>query len=205
MPPATFNSPQIQGTFRLVRATVGCSGERVDANRNNIDAVELDPDCDRYPDLAATLAYWRSKCRGRFAPTRADIDPADIVAVLPRVMVAEVSYDPLDFRYRLAGTGIRSIHGEELTNKRAVDLAPPAFGRMIQAHYELAVARRAPLLHLLRLDFDKAERSYVRMILPLSEDGRRVDRLMIVESHEQNTHELREFFDQVRAGETPGR
>ena len=173
----------------------------MDAKRNSIDAVELDLDCGRYPDLAKTLAYWRSKCRGRFAPTRHDIDPVDIVGVLPRVMLAEVSYDPLDFRYRLAGTGIRSIHGEELTNKRAGDLMPPEFGRMIHAHYELAVARRMPLLHLLRLDFDNAQRSYVRLILPLSEDGRVMDRLMLVESHEENTEELREFFDQVRAGE----
>lgn len=177
----------------------------MDATRNSIDAVELVLDCDRYPDLAMALAYWRSRCRGRFAPTRADIDPIDLVAVLPRVMMAEVSYDPLDFRYRLAGTGIRSIHGEELTSKRAIDLTPPEFGRMIHAHYELAVARRTPLLHLLRLDFDNAQRSYVRLILPLSEDGQTIDRLMIVESHEENTRELREFFDQVRATEKDDR
>jgi hypothetical protein len=174
----------------------------VDAPRSSIDAVELDLDCDRYPDLTTALAYWRSRCHGRFAPSRADIDPIDIVAVLPRVMMAEVSYDPLDFRYRLAGTGIRSIHGEELTNKRARDLMPPEFGQMIHAHYQLAVARRTPLLHLLRLDFDNAQRSYVRLILPLSEDGQTIDRLMLVESHEENTQELREFFDQVRGGQT---
>lgn len=174
-------------------------------NRSSIDAVELDLDRDRYPDLAFVLGYWRSKCRGRFAPARGDIDPGEIVSILPRVMMADVSYDPLDFRYRLAGTGIRSIHGEELTSKRARDLAPPDFGRMIHDHYELAVARRAPMLHLLRLDVDNAERSYGRMILPLSEDAQRVDRLMIAESHEQNTHELRTFFEQARVREQDSR
>ena len=166
----------------------------------SIEAVELDLDCDRYPVLAAALQYWRSKCAGRFAPARGDIDPADMVAVLPRIMMVEVSYDPLDFRYRLAGTGIRSIHGEELTSKRARDLTPPAYGRLIHQHYALAVTRRAPILHLVRLDVDNADRSYVRMILPLSEDGQRIDRLLIAESHEQNAHELRTFFDQARAG-----
>ena len=36
---------------------------------------------------------------------------------LPRVMMAEVSHDPLEFRYRVAGTGTFRVHGEELTGK----------------------------------------------------------------------------------------
>jgi hypothetical protein len=42
----------------------------------------------------------------RFAPRRADIDPADLVASLSRITLSDVrrAGTSIDFRYRLAGT-----------------------------------------------------------------------------------------------------
>src|SRR5258708_14208087 len=71
-----------------------------DAGR--MHAIELDPACDRFPDLLPVRAYWDGKRQGRFAPRRADIAPMDLVAALPRIMLADVLTDPLDFRYRLS-------------------------------------------------------------------------------------------------------
>jgi PAS domain-containing protein len=59
-----------------------------------------------YPDLPDALEYWERKRGARFAPARADIEPLDLVQVLPRIMLAEVAHDPVEFRYRLSGTGI---------------------------------------------------------------------------------------------------
>ena len=63
--------------------------------REDVQAAELDlaDDLARYPDLRFALEYWTGKCRGRFAPSRADIDPAEIVSILPRVMLADVEHD----------------------------------------------------------------------------------------------------------------
>jgi hypothetical protein len=58
-----------------------------------------------YPDLAEALDYWEQKRGARFAPARADIEPLDMVQALQRIMLADVTYDPLEFRYRLSGTG----------------------------------------------------------------------------------------------------
>jgi hypothetical protein len=159
-----------------------------------VEALELDPTTDRYPDLQRVLVYWQRRRGGRFAPSRADIDPAELVAVLPRIMLADVLDEPLDFRYRLAGTGIRNVHGNDMTGRSPRELEPPAYGDLIFAHYCEAVRRRAPLLHLIVLDAHQCSRSYARLLLPLSSDGERVTMLMAVDSKEQNSQALKDYF-----------
>jgi len=135
---------------------------------SRVEAVELDPTSERYPDLRRVHAYWGDRCQARFAPRRADIDPADLVAVLPRVMLADVLTEPLDFRYRLSGTAITDVHSLNLTAKSPRDLMPTAYGALIHDHYCQAVSRREPLLHLIVLDTIERSRSYARLLLPLS-------------------------------------
>ena len=159
-----------------------------------VRAVELDIDCNRYPEITAVLAYWRAKKGSRAFPARADIDPLEFTRALPRVMMVDVSYEPLEFRYRVAGTGLFSMHGQELTGKRARELEPPEFGALIHRHYAEAIDRRAPMLHLIELTLDDLTTSYARLILPLSGDGTVIDRLMTVEAHEDHAQELQQFF-----------
>ena len=162
-----------------------------------VRAVELDIDIDakRYPEITRALRYWRAKRGERALPSRADIDPLDLSADLPRVMMAEVTYDPLDFRYRVAGTGTFRVHGEELTGKHPRELQPPEFGALIYRHYCEAVTRRAPILHLIQLNVGDVESSYARIILPLSNDGQTVDRLLTVECYEDHMDDLQRFFE----------
>jgi len=166
---------------------------------STVRAVELDIDCGRYPEIAEVLAYWRAKKGDRAFPARADIDPLEFPRALPRVMMAEVSYDPLEFRYRVAGTGLFAMHGQELTGKLARELQPPEFGALIHRHYAEAVDRRAPMLHAIELTLDHLTTSYARLILPLSGDGGVIDRLITVEAHEDRAHELQKFFEQTKA------
>lgn len=161
-------------------------------------AVELDIDCGRYPEIDRALAYWREKKAGRELPSRADIDPLEIAKSLPRVMMTEVHYDPLEFRYRLAGTGLFAVHGQELTGMRAQDLQPPEFGALIHRHYCDAVERRAPILHVIELRTDDVTTSYARIILPLSSDGSVIDRLLTVETHEDHADDLTKFFAETK-------
>src|ERR1043165_4353887 len=98
---------------------------------STVRAVELNVDCGRYPEIAEVLDYWRAKKGDREFPSRADIDPLEFPRALPRVMMVEVSYDPLEFRYRVAGTGLFAMHGQELTGKLARELQPPEFGALI--------------------------------------------------------------------------
>ena len=168
------------------------------AKPSAVRAVELDVDCGRYPEIAQVLEYWRVKKGDRAFPARADIDPLEFVRTLPRVMMVDVTYDPLEFRYRVAGTGIFAIHGQELTGKRARDLEPPEFGAEIHRHYCEVIERRAPMLHLIELTMDYITTSYARLILPLSSDGERIDRLMTIDAHEDHRDDLQKFFEETK-------
>lgn len=168
----------------------------------DIQAAELDLDKDlsRYSDLLFVLDYWKGKRRDRFAPARADIDPAEIVKILPRVMLADVERDAdgkIDFRYRLSGTGICNVHQSDLTGQRPLSLDPPPYGELVDRHYRTAVERRSPLAHVIALRTSGKSASYARIILPLSADGETVDMLMTVDSAMQNT--LFEFLETIEA------
>ena len=162
-----------------------------------VEAVELDIAANPYPDLQRVLAYWMAQRGERFAPRRLDIDPVDLVEVLPRVMLVDIEAEPFDFRYRLAGTGICALHGTDLTGHRPRELIPPAYGALIDAHYREAVTRRAPMLHLIVLDTLDRSRAYARLLLPLSEDGRRVTMLMSIDNKEPSGNPLRRFFEKL--------
>ena len=167
----------------------------------HVASLELDSERERarYPDLMDIRAYWNTKRRDCFAPKRADIDPADLKHVLPRIMLADVSSDgSLDFRYRLSGTAINAILSGEYTGKRPRDLAPPAYGAMIHDHYCLAVQRREPLFHVVMLDSVERLVTYTRLLLPLSEDGETVTMLIAVHSKKEDTRALQEFFVKSR-------
>jgi hypothetical protein len=168
----------------------------MNAKPSIVRAVELDIDTKRYPEISRALAYWRAKRGARLLPSRADIDPLDLSVDLPRVMMAEVSHDPLEFRYRVAGTGTFRVHGEELTGKHPRELQPPEYGKLIFTHYSEAVARRMPILHLIQLNVGDVSTSYARIILPLSNDGMKVDRLLTVECYEDNIDDLQRFFEE---------
>lgn len=57
--------------------------------------------------------YWTSKCAGRPAPSRSDIEPGDIRTLLPSVFICELS-DTNQLSFRLAGTGLCNLYGREL-------------------------------------------------------------------------------------------
>ena len=140
-----------------------------------------------FPDLEAVLAYWRSRCAGRFAPRRSDLDPpVDLPAVLPRIMLVDVLHDPLDFRYRLSGTGICDVDGRDLTGLSPKELNPPEYGQLVWRHYVGCVQDPQPVAHRFHVELADKLRRYVRLLLPLSEDGKAVTMLMAVDSERQN-------------------
>jgi hypothetical protein len=58
----------------------------------------------RSPVNRMSYQYWKEKRGARAMPARGDVDPAEIVKILPHVFLLDVRHEPLDFRYRLVGT-----------------------------------------------------------------------------------------------------
>ena len=67
----------------------------------------------RHPISIALLTYWDEKRGDRPCPARKEIEPADIARHLPHVLIAEQDSEGI-WRFRLAGTAICTLAGQEL-------------------------------------------------------------------------------------------
>lgn len=60
--------------------------------------------------------YWRTKADAAGSvPRRRDIDPTELPDLLPNLMLLDVEYNPLRFRYRLVGTRVVDFSYHDFT------------------------------------------------------------------------------------------
>lgn len=138
---------------------------------------------DAHPDIRKIRDYWRRMGGGGARlPARRQLDPADIVALLPSVWLFDVVPTPAGprFRYRLQGTHIVRMLGRS-SKGRWIDEADPVFpGSQAEASMRFCVAEKRPhwrrgapvLFHAER--FGELE----RVIMPLASDGANPDMLL---------------------------
>jgi hypothetical protein len=104
-----------------------------------LDAPEL-------AGIAALAAYWDRKRGARALADRADIDPTEIVPLLPHLVICETLDGGADFRVRLFGTGLVELVGEERTGKClsefGIDCDPPTQAGIVRRRW-MDVTRRA--------------------------------------------------------------
>jgi hypothetical protein len=131
-----------------------------------------------HPQLRALLGYWLKKKGERRAPTRADIDPSEIVPLLPHVGLVDVVRDPLRFRFRLVGTAIAAGYGRDITGSFLDEVDLDRHEQEIIAEYARVIETWEPACA--RWEYVRRDGRYVayeRMVLPLSSDGKTVDML----------------------------
>jgi hypothetical protein len=135
------------------------------------------------------VAYWTSCRRDRPVPLRADIEPADIRDLLPNIVMVEIE-DPFRVRYRLVGTKVVDFNRLDFTGRYLDELRWDASGRYTRA-YRLLAEVCQPLygIDAWPLARSMSGRSEV-VILPLSSDGRRIDRGLCMEDFLFSQHEL---------------
>ncbi len=128
--------------------------------------------------IAQIFDYWDGKRAGGGLPARDAIDPAEIPRLLPWVYLLEPLGDG-GARVRLAGTRIRELFDCELTGQDLVAQLPRPFADNARRSYRLVVERHCGWLTLVdsRLRDGKIL-PYRRLALPLSRDGREVDRIL---------------------------
>lgn len=129
--------------------------------------------------------YWQSKCPPGGIPRRADIDPAEIPSLMPNLLIADIEDAPFRVRYRLVGTKVVQMTGYEFTGKYLDEIALPNDEGPFQECYQLACETKTPVLTRIkwRLTEDTTE-EYDICILPLSDDGRRVNMALAIECYE---------------------
>ena len=77
--------------------------------------------------LEDAFSYWESKRAGRKMPARRDFDPLlEVPYMTPWIVLTDVLHDPLDFRFRLIGSGVVDRSRANHTGKLFSEM--PRFG-----------------------------------------------------------------------------
>lgn len=134
----------------------------------------------RFPSIVRVHDYLRSKTGGNRYPARRDILPEEVAFALGRIIILEVRRDPLDFIYRLYGSGISRVDRDEVTNKSVQVVEPAEYRDMLLRHYTAALAAEAPVFHEIEVTAGELVASYQRGLFALSDDGHIINRLFSV-------------------------
>jgi hypothetical protein len=130
--------------------------------------------------LRRGLAYWEQLRGNRPMPARADIGPADLPRPLTSVMLVDVLQDPLDFRFRLVGSDIEAISFRNYRGVRFSEIFHMGPKSRLFGEYRHVVQTRRP--HWSEVDyvgFDPGISRIRHILLPLSDDGDKVDTVLV--------------------------
>ncbi len=134
----------------------------------------------RSAQLRELYAYWRLKAANRKLPARADIDPCEIPTLLPYLCLIDVVGNPAAFRYRLIGTKVVDLRGNDITGRWVDDDLYPKNLHDVVTMMSSAVETRAPVVGHNRFWVPGKTWSKVEWLnLPLSTNGERIDMLLM--------------------------
>ena len=125
--------------------------------------------------------YWLSKSDQGRIPSRAQIDPLDVPDLLSIIFLIDVIDDQegQEFRFRLVGSKITEIVGSDPTGQSFTSFYDDENLEDMTAIYESVTSSGEPFMNSGTAPF--SNKDYVRMVrllLPLSEDGTRVDMIL---------------------------
>jgi hypothetical protein len=132
-----------------------------------------------HPDLVRLARHCAAMAGERNMPQRRSLDPQEVVWLLGRIFLLDVLEGGADYRYRLFGSAMAMVYGEDLTGRRLSELGRDGFESAMRADYDAVVATRAPLFR--RGDLLWPGKEYVgveRLLVPLSDDDRTVSMIL---------------------------
>jgi hypothetical protein len=133
------------------------------------------------PRIRELHAYWKSRCSDVTLPPRSAIEPADIRALLPYLILSELTPDPFRICYRLVGTAVVRWHGEDFTGRDHDAVASLADSGIDDA-YRRVLATAGPVYG--KTGLYVGDHSWIAIeyaIFPLSDDGVTVNKCLAIE------------------------
>jgi hypothetical protein len=118
------------------------------------------------------LALWRAKAQGRAMPRRSDFSPRDLKDVLRNIVMFErMERNPSQYRWRLIGTALTHMAGDNTGKMLEETLPPDQIARWVEC-FDLILAGAQPLrflgrVHLKGREYLDAENLFV----PLANDS----------------------------------
>jgi len=176
--------PNFPGSFRV-------AGQPLPAFQStgvHLTALTLPPQATD-PRFQAFFDHWRHRAPPGLLPGRQHIDPLDIPALLPGIVLYDVVGDPaggpddglpaLRFRFRVVGTMMCETVGTDPTGRFLDELVLADKQDTVQAAFVSVVRDR--VAHYWENPLWSADKSYVRLqrlALPLASDGVTVDKII---------------------------
>lgn len=134
---------------------------------------------ERRNDIDRLTVYWRGLADGDGPPLAARFDPLDITFMLGRVALVEVAPTLEAYRFRVWGTELTDVFGEERSWKRFGDLFHIENWNEVFERYE-KVARdgRPDIFNDRIVSTDRDHVKYRRVCLPLAESDGKIDLIL---------------------------
>ncbi len=141
-----------------------------------------DADFILHPALAELFGYWRSLSTDGSVPRRLDIDPVPLGRILPHLQLLDLGATPDDLRYRLVGDTIVEAFGFEPARRSRGEIRRQHVKPENQAGFDEtsrqtdSVGRQGLVAytHDHMTSYSRGHLAYARLLLPVSEDGRRI-------------------------------
>ncbi|WP_299616577.1 PAS domain-containing protein [Pelagibius sp.] len=122
---------------------------------------------------------WQDKRGDRIAPARSDFEVEDFRPWIGRLIIYEVVGEAEDFRYRLVGTDLVRVHGLDLTGRVVSEACYTAGNERTLVNLAEVCRRCEPRYRNDgQVTVKQWARAMERLFLPLSSDGRTVDKII---------------------------
>lgn len=139
-----------------------------------------------HPGLVEMLAYWHDKRGRRTYPTRGEIAPFEIPQLLPYVLLLDAREDEAEARFRLAGESVNRFYGfnvrgltwGEVRARILADGGTPSVGSVNRQYRRVATGGVGAYRQGVSIRRNTSYLYYARALLPLSDDGVRVDAMI---------------------------
>jgi hypothetical protein len=133
-----------------------------------------------HPVLAQIHDYWVDRCAGRWAPARADLDPAEMGRLLPYVALVEPVEGGRDYRLRLIGGHILQGYRLSPAPKLLSDLPEGLARATMERQYARLLAERHSMHYGPAASVMPGREHMVteHIDMPLSRTGREVDLIL---------------------------
>jgi hypothetical protein len=136
------------------------------------------------PAIRSMFDYWQSRCGNGRIPARSEIDPADILPLLPNILMVEFETCPFRVRFRLVGTKVVEVTGFEFTGRYLDEIAAEEDAAPFAECYEVACRRQLPVARRITWRFDrKTTGDYDFAVFPLESDGSFASQAIAVECY----------------------
>ncbi len=129
--------------------------------------------------LGEALAYWQSLRQDGLLPSRDDVDVLDLRPLVGNIHLVDVGDDPSDIRFGLYGTRVPLQNYKDFTGKGPGMVGSAAYSQAVMEDYKAVQATGTPCYQHIVARIDYIVHSYARLILPLADDGRHVNKLLV--------------------------